>query len=375
MKSFLIKGGRLLSPKDNLNYEKAEILIQDGKIEKIAESIDAEDAEVLDVNGSIVSPGFIDIHTHCYVGKSPIGTDPDTIGIKRGCTSIFDAGTSGPLNYSDFKGKISKAKTHIYTLLNISDWGLDILSELSDLSNINEENIISVVSKNRDNIVGIKVRASSSVVGENGITPIKMGKKIAEHAKLPMVVHIGNFPPSIEDVLDVVQKNDVITHSFHGKPNGLFQTDGFPRESTLSARARGVKFDVGHGSESFSFNVCENALKNSFEPDFISTDLYHNNMVKPVGSLLDVITKLMSFGLSLEKCVNKVTYEPAKLFGLKNKGRLKSGFDGDFTIFKVEDCDLDLIDSYKQKKNIKKRLALKAVVVSGGKNSELLECD
>lgn len=50
-----------------------------------------------------ISPGFIDVHTHCYKRKLPTGMDSDSIGIEKGSTVIFDAGTAGPLNYYDFK--------------------------------------------------------------------------------------------------------------------------------------------------------------------------------------------------------------------------------------------------------------------------------
>lgn len=43
---------------------KADVLIHDGKIEKIAASIDAADAEIIDAEGLAVAPGFIDTHSH-----------------------------------------------------------------------------------------------------------------------------------------------------------------------------------------------------------------------------------------------------------------------------------------------------------------------
>lgn len=374
MKSLIIKNGKLLSPKDGHYYDKLDVLIEEGKIEKIGKDLNSENADILNLNGEIIAPGFMDIHTHCYKGKSALGTEPDIIGVKRGTTTIFDAGTSGPLNYSDFRENIiKKAKTHIYTFLNISNFGLDKPGELKDLTQIDEGKVLYTVENNRDNILGIKVRASASVVGNNGIIPIQMGKNIAKKAGLPLMVHIGNYPPKVEDVLSLLEKNDIVTHSYNGKVNGLFDQNKTLKKAASEAKKRGVKFDVGHGSESFSFNVFKLALKNNFKPDFISTDLYHENMVKPVGSLLSVITKLVTCGMTLEECVDKVTHDVAELFGLNNKGTLKVGADGDLTIFDVEKCNEVLTDSYGVGQEIQKKLVLKYVVVSKGQNSETVK--
>ncbi|HEY8889057.1 MAG TPA: amidohydrolase/deacetylase family metallohydrolase [Clostridium sp.] len=372
MSNLLIKGGKLLAPHNGYYYNELDILLEDGMIKEIGENLSKQGNEVLELDGEIVAPGFIDIHTHCYKGKSLIGTKADVIGIQRGTTTIFDAGTSGALNYDDFKvSSINKSKTHIYTFLNISDWGLNSLSELRDLQEINEERIIKKVEENRHNILGIKARASASVVGENGIIPIIMGKKIAKHAQLPLMVHIGNYPPDIMDVINILEKDDIVTHSYHGKKNGLFNENGTLKKEVLAAKERGVKFDVGHGSASFSFDTFRVALKNNFRPDFISTDLYHKNMIEPVGSLLNVITKLIACGMTLEECVNKVTYDVAKFFNLNNIGQLKNGSQGDLTIFNVKDCNESLKDSYGNKQDIQKKLELKFVVVTGGEESEV----
>ncbi len=64
MKSILIKNGKIIDGTGN-PWFKADLLIEDGKIKKIAPNIrDANSEEVIDASGLIVSPGFIDIHTH-----------------------------------------------------------------------------------------------------------------------------------------------------------------------------------------------------------------------------------------------------------------------------------------------------------------------
>ncbi len=62
--SFLIKNGKIIDGTGN-PWFKAYILIKNGKIKEIARTIRNEDIdEVIDALGLIISPGFIDIHTH-----------------------------------------------------------------------------------------------------------------------------------------------------------------------------------------------------------------------------------------------------------------------------------------------------------------------
>lgn len=48
---------------ENESWIEADILIHDGKIEKIG-TVTEECAQVIDASGKVVSPGFIDIHAH-----------------------------------------------------------------------------------------------------------------------------------------------------------------------------------------------------------------------------------------------------------------------------------------------------------------------
>ncbi len=58
----LIKNGHIINPKTKLN-EVSDVLISNGRIEKIARSIEG-DHTVIDATGKLVSPGFVDLHVH-----------------------------------------------------------------------------------------------------------------------------------------------------------------------------------------------------------------------------------------------------------------------------------------------------------------------
>lgn len=61
--TLLIKNGRVLDPNSGRDGI-ADILIEDGRIKKIAEQIEADGAEIIEANECLVMPGFIDLHVH-----------------------------------------------------------------------------------------------------------------------------------------------------------------------------------------------------------------------------------------------------------------------------------------------------------------------
>ncbi len=63
MARLLIRGGRLLDPGNNVD-ERADVLIEDGRIAAVGLALEARGAEVLDAAGGWVAPGFVDLHTH-----------------------------------------------------------------------------------------------------------------------------------------------------------------------------------------------------------------------------------------------------------------------------------------------------------------------
>lgn len=311
----ILKNGRLLDSKNGFFMKKTDILIENGIIKKIGEaSCDEKNVQIIDLDGYIVSPGFIDIHVHCYPENTVISSMPDEIGVKRGVTTIIDAGTSGADTVDFFyENFIKKSKTRIYIYLNIANQGLKTLDELSDIQNIDKIKIKKSLETYPELIVGLKARASGSVVKENGIKPISIGKKIALELNLPLVVHIGNTPPKVEEVLKLLETGDVITHCYNNKENGLVR-NGVVIPEARDAKKRGVIFDIGHGSESFSLDIAKESIFNKFEADTISTDIYDKNLYTPVGSLENTMNKMLYLGWTLEECIVKVTHNPAKIF-------------------------------------------------------------
>ena len=372
MKAFIIKNGLLVSPANGYRRTKKDVLVEDGKIARVEDEIDG-DLPVVDASGCIVTPGLIDIHTHCYP-KAFLGLEPDVLGIRRGTTTILDAGSSGADTYEDFRTNyIDRCKTKVFTLLNVSKEGLLVGHELDSMEKIDVDGLKKTLEKYPDNIVGLKARASASVVGQMGLKPIELAAKLAAETGKPLMVHVGNYPPALTEVLKLLGKNDIVTHAWHGKKGGILTEEGTIIPEAIEARERGVLFDVGHGVASFSLRVFEKSLAAGFDCDLISTDLHVENYEGPVYNLAAVLSKLLNCGESLENAIHKCTCAPARHYGLDGLGEIREGYVADFNLMELVPCEEPVVDSIGDTITLKEKLILKKTIYSRGDESEVFE--
>jgi dihydroorotase len=82
--TLLIRGGRVIDPANGIDG-LLDVLLVDGRVERVAAGIDAT-ARVIDARGSLVTPGFVDLHTHLrepgFEQKGTIATE--TLAALRG---------------------------------------------------------------------------------------------------------------------------------------------------------------------------------------------------------------------------------------------------------------------------------------------------
>ncbi|WP_340373514.1 amidohydrolase/deacetylase family metallohydrolase [Peribacillus sp. FSL E2-0218] len=357
-----------------LDGNGADIILENGVIKDItlAGTASATGAEMIDYENKVfVSSGWIDMHVHAFPELDPYGDDVDEIGCKTGVTTIVDAGSTGADRISDLVNSCEKSKTNVFAFLNISRIGLKRIDELSDTSWLDETELKKAISQYGDFVVGLKARISKSVVGPNGIEPLKIARKFSADTGLPLMVHIGSGPPDIRDVLNLLEEKDIITHYLNGKANNLFDEKGEPLPEFNKAIERGVHLDVGHGTASFSFPTAEMAKKRDIRFNTISTDIYRGNRLNgPVYSMANVLTKFLYLGYPLKEVIDAVTVNAAVWLHKPELGRISVGDMGNLTLFSIEDESTLLQDSEGEKRMAEKRVVVKGVVING----EFNEC-
>lgn len=136
MYDLIVKGGTVIDPSQGLNGLN-DIAVEDGKIALVAPDISSDEASrVLEVKGTLVLPGLIDLHTHVYDGVNGNGVEADLGGVRAGVTTMVDAGSSGCDTFGGFpRHIIPNSATEIICFLHICRTGLattpDIFSPAS----------------------------------------------------------------------------------------------------------------------------------------------------------------------------------------------------------------------------------------------------
>ncbi|MFQ6241315.1 amidohydrolase/deacetylase family metallohydrolase [Sinorhizobium meliloti] len=328
-----------------------DILINaDGRIAEVGPSL-AVSTEVqrIDGNGAWISPGWIDLHVHIWHGGTDISLRPSECGPERGVTTLVDAGSAGEANFHGFREYIIEpSRERIKAFINLGSIGLvacNRVPELRSIQDINLDRILEVYAENSEHIVGIKVRASHVITGSWGVTPVKLGKKIAKILKIPMMVHVGEPPALYDEVLEILGPGDIVTHCFNGKAGSSIMEDEDLFDLAERCAGDGIRLDIGHGGASFSFKVAEAAIKRGLLPFSISTDLHDHSMNFPVWDLATTMSKLLVVGMPFDKVVEAVTQAPASVIKLPMENRLTVGERADFTVFDLVDADIEATDS------------------------------
>lgn len=226
----LIKNGLVIDPQSNL-CEKRDVLIKDGKIERLEKTADkATDTskyEVIDAQGCIVAPGLVDVHVHFrdpgFTYKEDIETGARA-AVKGGFTSVVLMANTKPavdnedtVTYVIEKGKQTDLK--VYTCATVTKAMAG--RELTDMEAL----------------------LACGAVGftDDGI-PI-MDETLLEEA-FQRTAELG-VPVSLHEENPALIKNNGINK---GKASEYFGIAGSPREAEISLIARDLEIALKTGA-------------------------------------------------------------------------------------------------------------------------------
>ena len=363
-----IVNGTVVDPDADATYG-ADLGVSGGKIVAVSRQRgQLESRQTVDARGMLITPGLVDSHVHVYQHVSAGSLDPDDIGVRQGVCAVVDAGSFGPGNAAGFHEYVVKrAATHVYGLVNISRNGNSTQpGEGEVLGFLRPEATAGTVARNRVWAVGVKVRASNTAAGQLGITSTRLAKVAAREAGVPLMVHIGNGPPTLEEVCELLTAGDLITHCFHGKIGGAVTRQGQMLPAVVAAVERGVLLDVGHGSGSFAWDTAEQAIRLGYRPHVISTDLHRGCVNGPCFSLVKTMSKFVHLGMSLLEVVRAASPAPARALGLGDRyGRLAEGFPANLSVVERVERGETMWDVEKQSREVSGVIEARYAVVDG----------
>lgn len=333
----VLRGGTLLDPGQRVN-DRRDVAFKDGKVALAAARIDPGDARhVVDVVGKLVTPGLIDLHGHFYNG-----VNADDACLPAGVTTAIDAGSAGWANYQAMRDYVFPSrKTRLLAFLHIGAAGLlparIVGGELRDIDYADADKTADAIKENPGLLIGVKIRMKTNAISFwDARVGLMRAREAADKATVKLMVHIADTPIPLPEILEVLKPGDVVTHVFHGRPEGILRDDGTVRPEVKAAAQRGVIMDIAHAgphNNGFDIEVARAALRQGFIPTTISTDMHAR-----AYSQNDVISELHAMGLTVEEAIAASTAQPAKVLGMESQiGSLAPGMAGDAAVFDLRE--------------------------------------
>lgn len=341
-----IENGRIFDPAFHQD-EIGTIGVRDGKIVSATPETPAKIA--VNASGCYVFPGFVDWHTHMFSWGSGFGINPDLF-FASGVTTAVDMGSAGHANVTALIQELSGREMDTQIYMNVSPMGqvgYGINEPLSD-EVLRSPHWKEVLSQYGSRIAGLKLRISKPIVGELGLRPLDTAEELAQEYGLPLCVHTTNPPEDQAQVLARMKKGDIFSHVYHQVGYTILDERGHVLPQAWEAKARGVLFDVGHGRVNFSFAVAEQAIRQGFYPDIISTDATPATYGKKTAykDMAGLISRFLSLGMSLEQVIRCVTVNPAAKLGRTGEiGTLAVGSRADIAICRLKETRISFVDS------------------------------
>lgn len=369
----LLKGGHVIDGRNGISGVR-DVAISKGTIAAVAANIPASQAaNTVDVSGLYVTPGLIDIHVHAYHGErrntyagGDLSLPPDGFALRNGVTTVADAGSSGWRTFEDFRTRVvARSRTRVVAFLNIVGVGMREGGLEQNLEDMEVQPTADMALKHKGVIIGIK---SAHFNGKEW-TPYERAVEVGRQASIPVMVDFGGNVKAGRTIDDLVTRyfrpGDIFTHVYGGVRGELATDRSGPSPALISGRKRGVIFDVGHGGGSFRWDAAVPMVRAGFLPDSISTDLHVSSMNAGMKNMLDVMSKFLVLGMSLDDVILRSTWHPAREIQRTDLGHLSVGAPADVAVLRRETGRFGFVDQLGLRMDGTERLSCEVTLRDG----------
>ncbi len=345
----LVSAGRVVCPATGFDGP-GTVAVRGGRIVAVDDQIDGSAREVWDFADSMLLPGLVDMHAHPAREGSKYGVDPDVHFLPRGVTTVLSQGDAGAGNWSRYRESIIEgARTRVRLAINLSVTGESIPTSgcFENLDDVDVDACVAAIEDGGEAIWGIAANIAKSCAGDNDPREIlNRALEAGNQTGRPLLFGTRREPDfPFEEQLELLRPGDVITYCFQSNLDCLVE-DGRVKDEVWAAREKGILFDIGHGMNSFHFDVAEVAIANGFLPDTISTDQYIRHVdSNPQHDLPRTLSKLLAAGMTEADALARITVRPAEFLGLSGEvGTLAPGACADLAVLWFNEAALPLQD-------------------------------
>lgn len=396
----LIKNGTVINPGDK-TQQKADVLVEDGVIKKIAPKQSVKADKVIDAKDCLVMPGFIDLHVHL---RDPGQEEKETVetGAKAaahgGYTTIVAMPNTKPVVDNPDVVNYVHHKAEDVAVVNVLQVGAITVgqrgTELADIEGMVEAGI-PAISEDGKSVMNAQIYREAMTLARKYDIPV------LAHCEDINLVHGGvvnadeatakmHFPGITNSVEDIIIARDIMLaketgaalHLCHcstkdsvrmvevAKKEGIRVTaEVCPHHFTLTSD------DIKEDDANYKMNpplrtkedveALKEGLKNDIM-DVISTDHAPHTAIEkgagikhaPFGIVgLETVaaltmTELVDKGyLTIMQMAEKMSYNPAKILGL-DKGVVEEGKVADLVVFNPKkEYEIDPSTFYSKSRN------------------------
>jgi dihydroorotase len=342
----ILKGGHVIDLANQVN-RRMDVALLDGKVARVDRNIPESAAKTtVNVAGYYVTPGLIDLHICCYYTR--LDLTPSVIAdhhcLPSGVTTCCDGGTAGADSFEDFKKIIDRSKMRILSFLNIAAAGAQSSRSEQDPTQFKVQLAVDTAKKYPKLIVGYKTGHYGGTFSDARLpwASVDAVVEAGRQTSLPVLADFTPMPPQgkfpatsyREFLLEKMRPGDIVTHCLADRYPFLTD-DGKLNPDVTKARARGVKFDLGHAGGSFSFRRVVPAIQHGFIPDSISADLFSDTPVTVGINLANVMSKFLCLGVPFDEIIRRTTVFPAQMIRRPELGNLSVGSTADIAVLEI----------------------------------------
>jgi dihydroorotase len=349
----VLADARVCDPATGLD-RNCDLAVNGGRIAAVGPGLASRAKRVIELDGKLVTAGWIDLHVHVFEWATTFGLPPDDAGINSGVTTAVDQGGAGAYTIPAFKHYIAdRALTDIRCFPSINSAGTlrgGLAGPIIHTPDVVDVELLVAEANAHPRLVrGFgEIHAESGAFSRWGFDVVRKAREASDRTGLPLYFHTGELfevdearrpePRSLlPQILTIARAGDVLGHVYSAMPDGVLGDDETPSPALIEAAANGLLLDIGFGIN-FSYATARRMIDAGVLPHIISSDVHGLFSVMHDVSALDyslagAFARLVALGIPFGNALAAVTVNPARVLGEEAEiGTLAVGSRADITV-------------------------------------------